>query len=418
MLPTFMQYANGTVACTEPNYSEVVKNEFKIWATNLLLYQLLGSEPGVQPADRPVSHQQLIDFGQLAFLVLPANSIANFLSVFNLQIPYSADDGSCPYHSTYYTQFIVVMLRPLISAVELIIGAVIARFIVPLITGRPFNWRGWTVYPLIIMMTAQYQPLTVAALQMLDCRQVGPFKVLRHAPAYLCSGSVYAVYKAISIAVICCITCAIPIALFILWLRVRRDADKTLKFAIFYGPYQTRYGWFASVNLLRRLMLIALLLIPDGANAIRVLCQALWCVALFGSQLLFRPSVSRMVSIGEQLSLFSVMVIAVMSMAAQMIDPQVNPQQYVGVGWSVLVVVAATGITLVVLVVYGLRETIKQVFRWLPQFVPPALMAHYPRCYSCLQRCGCCRCRNQKMESKSMELKDLLIDKESSMHQL
>ena len=154
---------------------------------------------------------------------------------------------------------------------------------------------------------------------MLRCRQVGPYSVLAAAPAYLCSGPVYAPYRiaAVVLAVVWVAGLAVAIALLLLWLRFTDSLSKTpavSRFGVLYEAYRPGCFWWEAVVMARRTLLTALTLIEDTATSFVFLTAA--CVAIAVLQTYVQPFRQQIENSVDYFSLALLVMVAVINLFA------------------------------------------------------------------------------------------------------
>ena len=154
---------------------------------------------------------------------------------------------------------------------------------------------------------------------MLRCRQVGPYSVLAAAPAYLCSGPVYAPYRiaAVVLAVVWVAGLAVATALLLLWLRFTDSLSKTpavSRFGVLYEAYRPGCFWWEVVVMARRTLLTALTLIDDTATSFVFLSAA--CLVIAALQTYVKPFRQKIENRVDYFSLVLLVMVAMVNLFA------------------------------------------------------------------------------------------------------
>ena len=154
---------------------------------------------------------------------------------------------------------------------------------------------------------------------MLRCRQVGPYSVLAAAPAYLCSGLVYAPYRiaALVLAVMWVAGLAAVATVVLLWLRFTNNLSQqplSARFGVLYEAYRPECFWWEVTVMARRTLVTALTLIDDPA--LSFLVRTALCISITAMQAYVKPYRQEIENRAEYLSLVLLAWVAVCNLFA------------------------------------------------------------------------------------------------------
>jgi len=327
------------------------------------LHLMLSGERGASVAGL------LINFVQITNLILPANVVHQFISVnavvglFNVHLP-TGGNSVCPFDRPlgYFNVFEQVLILALISAIQVLLGAGVIFVVVRLFRGYWPNWRRWIVRPLFSLLLATYTPLSDASLSMLNCRRIGPFKVLEKSMWQTCSGALYARYSVVAVAMLVIITICVPLVLGVFLWRSRSKLAVPifrLKFGYFYEEFREACSGWNVVVLIRRSVLAALLLIPNEVIYIRYLAVSAWVLLMLISQVLIQPHKKSWDNIAELISFSSICFVTFASIAFSATFASNDIGQYTSLGWLLVGWIVLTLVVLVAISIYARRDIIK-----------------------------------------------------------